>query len=120
MAFTKGRGKTTGRQVGTPNKKTAARRQGIVGVGESPLEYFLSILRSKAPDDATPVQIVQREAMKFEAAKAAAPYCHARLAATEISTPEGKTIDVREVSSLELARRLAFLLSLAARTVDLV
>lgn len=120
MAFVKGQGKIAGRKVGTPNKKTAARRKGIVGEGETPLDYFLSILRSKAPEGASDVEIVQREAMKFEAAKAAAPYCHARLAATEISTPPGRPLEVREVSSLELARRVAFLLSTAARTADLV
>lgn len=112
--------KSGGRIVGTPNKRTVARRKGIVGEGETPLEYFLSILRSKAPEGATPAEIVAREAMKFEAAKAAAPYCHARLASTEVSTPAGKPLEVREVSSLELARRVAFLLSSAARVADLV
>ena len=119
MALTKGQ-RLGGRQVGTPNKKTAARRKGIVGEGETPLEYFLSILRSKAPEGADATEIVQREMMKFEAAKAAAPYCHPRLSAVEVATPPGKPLEVREVSSLELARRVAFLLSTASRVADLV
>lgn len=62
--------KTGGRVKGTPNRVTAEREAKIAAAGLTPLDYMLTILR----DEAKP------EAERFEAAKAAAPYCHAKLA----------------------------------------
>lgn len=63
-----------GRPKGAPNKATAEREQQIAASGLTPLDYMLSILRNEEND----------EAKRFEAAKAAAPYVHPRLATTEL------------------------------------
>ena len=49
-----------------------------------PLDYLLSIMRDET----------QEAAVRRDAAKAAAPYCHARLASTEISGPNGGSIPI--------------------------
>ena len=103
--------KVAGRVAGTPNKATVNKFKGFVGEGQTPLEYFLSILRAKAPEGADVLEIAALESAKFEAAKAAAPYCHPRLATTEVTGNPDKPIGVVSMSPLELARRVAFLLS---------
>lgn len=67
--------KTGGRTKGIPNKRTAALVASVEASGVTPLEYMLSILR----DDLLPSD------QRFQAAQAAAPYCHSRLAAIEHS-----------------------------------
>lgn len=64
-----------GRVAGTPNRKTADKVAAIEASGLTPLDYLLSVMRD---DD------LDREA-RVDAAKAAAPYVHARLAAVEHS-----------------------------------
>jgi hypothetical protein len=39
----------------------------------------------------------------FDAAKAAAPYCHARLALTELSGPSGEAVQVQTTSKLNIS-----------------
>jgi hypothetical protein len=65
--------KTGGRRRGVPNKTTANRRKEIANAGLAgltPLDYMLSLLR----DESNPTET------RFEAAKAAAPYVHPKLA----------------------------------------
>jgi hypothetical protein len=57
------------------NKATAARQAEVAASGVTPLEYMLTIMRDEAAD----------EAKRLDAAKAAAPYVHPRLAAVEHS-----------------------------------
>ena len=64
-----------GRPKGVPNKATIARQNEIAASGLTPLEFMLSVLRDPASDPA----------MRMDAAKAAAPYVHPKLAATELS-----------------------------------
>jgi hypothetical protein len=61
------------------------------------LEYLLSIMRDQRED--------KRD--RLDAAKAAAPYCHARLASTELSGPNDGPIETREVTDEMRARALA-------------
>ena len=49
-------------------------------------------MRGKPPADANAVQIVAFVSLQFEAAKAAAPYIHPRLAAVEHKGPKGGPI----------------------------
>lgn len=64
-----------GRKPGESTKLNAEARQKALEGGVSPLDYMLGLLRNEEnPAD-----------MRFEAAKAAAPYVHARLAAVEHS-----------------------------------
>lgn len=63
-----------GRKAGVPNKRTAEKVAAVEASGLTPLDYMLSILRDemRAPED------------RLDAAKAAAPYVHAKLASVEM------------------------------------
>jgi hypothetical protein len=78
----KGTPKTGGRKKGTPNKKTQRLREIIEASGVTPLDYMLRVLRDEG---ATPME-------RMDAAKAAAPYVHARLAAIEHARNEEKRV----------------------------
>lgn len=64
-----------GRKPGVPNKRTAEKTAAIEASGLTPLDYMMSLLRDEgnAPE------------VRFEAAKAAAPYVHAKLANVELN-----------------------------------
>jgi hypothetical protein len=40
---------------------------------------------------------------RLDAAKAAAPYCHARLSATEVSGPNGNAVEVQTIQKLDIS-----------------
>ena len=65
--------KTGGRNKGTPNKAAAARAAAIAASGLTPLDYTLSVMRDENADPHT----------RLDAAKAALPFCHPRLAPLE-------------------------------------
>lgn len=73
-----------GRKQGQTTKlNEAARKQAAEG-GLMPLDYMLQTLRNEdKPDDE-----------RFEAAKAAAPYVHAKLASVEHSTDPDKPMGI--------------------------
>ena len=64
-----------GRVAGVPNKRTAETVAAVEASGLTPLDYLLSVMRDADLD---------RDA-RVDAAKAAAPYVHAKLAAVELS-----------------------------------
>ncbi len=79
-----------GRKKGIPNRMTAELRTAALGSGESPLDFLLRKMRSPAPTryDCEPttafaIRYRQWEELCLEAAKAAAPYVHPRLAVVE-------------------------------------
>lgn len=90
--------KTGGRQKGTPNKATAAKVQEIAATGETPLDYMLRIMRDNLLD----------YELRFEAAKAAAPYVHPKLSAVEHTGKDGGAIQTEDVTPNELGRAIAF------------
>lgn len=61
--------KTGGRQKGVPNKATTAKAAEIRESGLTPLDYLIGVMRDAGAD----------EARRIDAAKAAAPYVHAKL-----------------------------------------
>lgn len=71
-----GKRQGAGRPKGMPNKKTEAVIQAIQETGMTPLEYLTSIYQSEAVD----------EKSRIEAAKAAAPYVHAKLSNVEMNS----------------------------------
>jgi hypothetical protein len=97
-----------GRQKGTPNKMREAE---IAASGLTPLDYMLGILRGETPPGLDPSVAIARETLRFEAAKAAAPYCHPRLQAVTLGGDPDNPIKVDSISELEVGRRLAFLLT---------
>lgn len=85
--------KKRGRPKGSVNKTTAARRRREARAalqGQTPLEYMLEVMRDKE----------RSQEVRMDAAKAAAPYCHARLTATTIK--EEKPSGARDVSTAKL------------------
>ena len=65
---------------------------------------MLGIIRNEQED----------KTVRLDAAKAAAPYVHARLQTTTLAGDPEKPFKVDNMSELEAARRLAFLLTKAA------
>lgn len=74
-----------GRQKGTPNKKTAALLEKVEAVGLTPLEFLINTMNGINTDkDGAPM--LDEHGMpvdidfgtRLDAAKAAAPYCHAK------------------------------------------
>ena len=67
-----------GRRQGTPNKRTLERQTDmdeLLAADISPLEYMLGTVRDERADPA----------VRLEAARGAAPYCHPRLSAVDVS-----------------------------------
>lgn len=88
-----GKRQGAGRKPGSATKKTRLIAEAAMAEGISPLEYMLNVMRAPSEHEDPKVQIA-REAMRFEAAKAAAPYVHPRLAAVEHSGEDGGPIDL--------------------------
>lgn len=64
-----------GRPKGSRNKKTLAQVEAVEASGLTPLEFMLSVLRD----------VEQAKDVRLDAAKAAAPYVHPKLANIELS-----------------------------------
>lgn len=81
--------KGAGRKAGSATKKTREIADKAIAEGLSPLEFMLNLMRSQAPAGASPEVAMDHVKAQFEAAKAAAPYVHPRLAAVEHSGKDG-------------------------------
>jgi len=89
-----------GRKPGTPNKANAETRAAIKASGETPLEYMLRVLRDPSIE----------HSRRDWAADKSAPYCHARLASTEVTGKDGGAIEFEATDTRSLARAVAALL----------
>jgi len=69
----------SGRKPGQRNKRTIEQAAEVAASGQTPLDYLLSVMRDAK----------QEVAKRVDAAKAAAPYVHARLNAVELSGSVG-------------------------------
>lgn len=76
-----------GRKVGATTTKTREIADKAAAAGVTPLEYMLGILR----DEENP------PAMRFEAAKAAAPFVHPKLSSIEAKVEAEAKVAVRKV-----------------------
>lgn len=85
------------RPKGSKNKATLEREQAVKEGGMTPLEYLLSVFRNEESDSKE----------RLDAAKAAAPYVHPRLAAVEHSGEIGNGKPVKEMSDEELLHIIA-------------
>ena len=83
-------GNRLGKPKGTLTKRTREIAERCAAEGITPLEYLLSVLRDER----------QSLEVRLDAAKAAAPYMHSRLAAVESTIKTDEPIKV-EVSWLE-------------------
>ena len=74
-----GKRENAGSKPGVPNKKTQEQLEAVKEGGMTPLEYLLEVMRDTG-----------REApIRIDAAKAAAPYVHAKLSSVEMSGKDG-------------------------------
>lgn len=72
-----------GRIKGVPNKRTAAKAAEIEASGLTPLDFMLNVMRDENHE----------MGLRFDAAKAAAPYVHARLSSIDAKVDlEGKLV----------------------------
>jgi hypothetical protein len=108
----KGLPKTGGRKKGSIDKRK--REAEIAASGLTPLDYMLGIVRAETPSGLDASVAIARETLRFEASKAAAPYRHPRLQAVTLGGDPENPIKVENISELEAARRLAFLLAKGA------
>lgn len=74
-----------GRKAGSATRKTREIAERAMADGITPLEFMLNIMRTELPEVEDERVLLDAMAMRFEAAKAAAPYIHPRLAAIEHS-----------------------------------
>jgi hypothetical protein len=103
MSRPKGLPKTGGRQKGGVDK---IKREAIRSAqGIMPLDYMMAIVRNEAED----------KTVRLDAAKAAAPYVHARLQAVTLGGNPEHPIKLDNRSELDEARHLAFILSRAMK-----
>lgn len=79
--------KTGGRRKGTPNKATTDKAREIAASGLTPLDYMVKLYRDPG----------QKLEIRLDAAKAAAPYVHPRLAAVEHTGKDGGPIEVKRI-----------------------
>ena len=81
-----------GRKPGSSTKRTQEIVEAALADGLTPLEYMLKVMRKEPSLDMEPKDFIAATMMRFEAAKAAAPYIHPRLAAVEHSGPNGTSL----------------------------
>lgn len=82
-----------GRKAGSATKRTREIADKAAEDGITPLEFMLNVMRGDPPEGIEPKQLMDWMGMQFEAAKAAAPYVHPRLAAIEHTGEGGGPID---------------------------
>jgi hypothetical protein len=87
-----GRRPGSGRPKGSATKKTREIADRAAEEGVTPLEFMLNVMRSEPPPDLEGNALVAAMGLRFEAAKAAAPYMHPRLAAVEHTGADGKDL----------------------------
>lgn len=107
------RGVFSGRQRGSPNRRTQAQVEAVLATGISPLDYLLAVMRDETRLTKT----------RMDAARAAAPYVHPRLSAIQIdldtlprtaeemSDAELWAIACREMTTEELDDRIGELMA---------
>ncbi len=105
MARPSGLPKTGGRKKGSGNKVKAEQVAAVVASGLTPLQYMLQEMRDER----------NVKDVRMEAAKAAAPYVHAKLSAMEVTGKEGKDLIPEPADPTDIARRLAFVLTAATK-----
>lgn len=88
-----GKREGAGRKLGSVSRLDAEARRKATEGGPTPLDFLLEIMRDEN----------QEARARLDAAKAAAPYCHARLSATEVSGPGGSAVTVRTTQILDIS-----------------
>lgn len=85
--------KGAGRKAGSATKRTREIADKAAAEGITPLEFMLQVMRDEPSIELEPREFMLATQMRFEAAKAAAPYVHPRLAAIEHTGTDGGPIE---------------------------
>lgn len=80
--------KGAGRKPGAATKRTREVADKAASEGITPLEYMLQVMRTEPSAELDERDMLSAITLRFEAAKAAAPYIHPKLSAVEV-TGEG-------------------------------
>lgn len=96
-----------GRPKGVKNKRTLEFQKEVAAAGITPLEFMLRRMREPCPEGYDLARQVAHEERQFEAAKAAAPYVHSKLANIELTGKDGGSILVQALSDEALADKIA-------------
>jgi hypothetical protein len=72
-----------GRPAGASNRRTIEQVEAVKASGLTPLEYLTGVYQDPTAD----------EAKRIDAAKAAAPYVHAKLQTTTLQGPDGGPVE---------------------------
>lgn len=100
-----GKRQGSGRKKGAATQRTREIADQAAQDGITPLEFMLKVMRTEPDETVKDQRLLQSILeMRFEAAKAAAPYMHPRLAAVEHSGPNGGAIQTDNVWRVELVR----------------
>lgn len=94
MAGNGGKREGAGRKPGATNKKTAEAIEAARSTGIMPLDFMLDLMRAPIPENASRIVKASLKALRFEAAKAAAPYLHPKLANIEVGNKKGESFKV--------------------------
>src|SRR5271156_875249 len=98
--------KTGGRKKGVPNRAAKRLRDELAQSGLMPLDHMLTVLRDLSVPDSR----------RDWAAEKAAPYCHPKLASTQLSGPNKGPIETIEITDDVRAKALlAFLAKTGAK-----
>lgn len=76
--------KGAGRKPGSATKRTREIADQAASEGLTPLEFMLEVMRNEPSQDLDSRELFQAITLRFEAAKAAAPYVHPRLSSVEL------------------------------------
>jgi hypothetical protein len=110
MTFIKGdqRPLGAGRRPGSKNKRTVELEKAVAATGKTPLQVLLDSMNHYLE-----VGNLDKAVL---CAKDAAPYVHPKITSISVGGQLGAPpIETREVSNVELARRIAFIFNQAAR-----
>lgn len=83
-----------GRKKGSATKKTREIADKAAEDGITPLEYMLQVMRQEPDPDLDARDLLQAITLRFEAAKAAAPYIHPKLSSVEVKGDSDNPIAV--------------------------
>lgn len=92
--------KGAGRKPGSATKRTREVADKAASEGITPLEYMLQVMRSEPSEKLEGSQLLSALMLRFEAAKAAAPYIHPKLSAVEHTGKDGGPMET--ITRIEL------------------
>lgn len=92
--------KGAGRKKGSATKRTREIADNAAKDGITPLEFMLQVMRTEPSEKLEGPQLISALMLRFEAAKAAAPYIHPKLSSVEHTGKDGGPMET--ITRIEL------------------